>query len=239
MALDYLTEAQQRQLLKTIRSRSGHLARRDAAWVALLIETGLRIGEFAQLTVADARTALKTGWLFVPAEYRKGVQVVRKGQKQTRRFDHKVSLYQPERAALAELLLVHELMVDGQQELFDTSPLIYSRNAAPLSVRSYQARLQEWCALAGLAVHASPHTLRHTCAMNILRVSTADNPLSLVTLKLGHVNHRTALIYIEMRDQERVQAELDKVGEQRSQAGAKPRIRTKALRGLFDSRSTH
>ncbi|WP_374347720.1 tyrosine-type recombinase/integrase [Chitinimonas sp.] len=236
MALDYLTEAEQRLLLKTIRSRAGLLARRDAAWVELLIETGLRIGEFAQLTIADARAALKTGWLFVPAEYRKGVQVVARGGKATRRFDHKVGVYQRERAALTELLAVHEAMLDGQQELFDTAPLIYSRNAGPLSVRSYQARLQAWCCAADLPVHASPHTLRHTAAMNILRASTADNPLSLVTLKLGHVSARTASIYTEMRDRERVQAELDKVGEARSQAGRKARMRTTDLRRQRDAR---
>lgn len=239
MALDYLTEAEQRQLLKVVRGRSCLLARRDAAWIELLIETGLRIGEFAQLTIADARAALDTGYLFVPAETRKGVQVKRRGQKATVRLDHKVGVYAREREALRALLQVHDAMLDGQQELFDSAPLIYSRNGNPLSVRSYQDRLQGWCKEAHLAVHASPHTLRHTCAMNILRASTADNPLSLVTMKLGHVSPRTASIYTEMRDRERVQAELDKVGQARGQEGRKPRLRTSQLRQLRNDRNNH
>ena len=43
----YLTDEEQRRLWKTVRLQSGNVvARRDLAWMQLLCETGLRLGEF-------------------------------------------------------------------------------------------------------------------------------------------------------------------------------------------------
>ncbi len=225
----YLTPDEQRQLLRTVRRVNDVYARRDAAWIELLIETGLRIGEFARLTVGQARRALESGWLYIPAEDRKAVRVKRRGERVVRQHEHRVRLYMLEFDLLNELLMIHGQMAGGAA-LHDDAPLIYSRNGDPLSVRSYQSRLQCWAKEAGLAVAANPHTLRHTTAMNILRSSTADNPMSLVSLKLGHIDPRTAQIYGEMRREELAQAGLDAVAAVRQGQRSKRRLGMKALR---------
>lgn len=237
MPLDYLTEQEQRHLLKHVRSVNCPLAKRDAAWIELLIETGMRVGEFSRITLADAREALRSGWLFVPAENRKGVQVGPKDEKKTLRFDHKLKLFRVERELLQTLIELHIAALAGQLELLESSPLVYSRRCTALSVRAYQQRLEYWCDQAGMKLHASPHTLRHTCAMNIMRHSTADNPLSLVTARLGHLNKRTAEIYTEMRRAEMVQSELEAVQDRRHQRRPGKRQSLQQLRTEYQSRN--
>lgn len=237
MALDYLTENEQRQLLAHVRSVNDPLAKRDAAWIELLIETGMRIGEFSRVTLSDAIASLRTGHMFVPAEHRKGLQVGKQGSKRTKRFDHKVRLFQLERELVQTLIDLHIAALAGQLELLENSPLVFSRRGTALSVRAYQQRLQYWCEQAKLPVHASPHTLRHTCAMNILRHSTADNPMSLITARLGQINKRSAEIYVEMRRNEMVQSELQAVQEKRQQRRPGRRVSVRRLREDYNARS--
>lgn len=237
MSLDYLTETEQQQLLNHVRRVNDPLAKRDAAWIELLIETGMRITEFSRITLSDARASLRTGHLFVPAENRKGLQVGKRGTKTTKRFDHKVRLFQRERELVQTLIDVHVAALAGQLELLENSPLVFSRRGSALSVRSYQQRLQDWCQQAGLAVHASPHTLRHTCAMNILRHSTADNPMSLITARLGQINKRSAEIYVEMRRAEMIDAELEAVAEKRQQRRPGRRVSLRRLRHDYEARA--
>ena len=69
----YLTEAEQQALLRHMHlRRADALARRDGALMRLLLHTGMRLGETLGLTQAEALQALRTGWLFIPRERRKG-----------------------------------------------------------------------------------------------------------------------------------------------------------------------
>lgn len=175
----YHTQAEQKRLLATVRNINTREAKRDAAWMNLLRLAGMRIGEFSRLTIAQARLALEEGWLFIPKEHRKG-----------KRRDHSVMVTEPMRAELRRL-------IDLQREFggagADDEPLVLSARGQRMSVRSYQARYEGWARLAG--VQGSPHWMRHTLAMNIVKYSKADNPLAIVQAALGHVSIASTGIY--------------------------------------------
>lgn len=212
----YFTERQQGQLLSTIRTRAAVLARRDYAWIRLLTVTGLRIGEFSRMRLADARFALETGWIFIPAEHRKG----RAGERR----DHRLPVTQPVRECLEALVSIRtEMGGDPNPE----TPLIASRKHARMSVRAYQERMAHWCREAGLE-HASPHWLRHTRAMNILRRTTAANPLGIVQVALGHASLASTGVYTRP-SKEDLQRALEEVD------GAS-KVRPAELRKLYEQR---
>lgn len=206
----YLTEAQQAQVMATLRSRAAVLARRDCAWIALLRSTGLRIGEFARMNLSDAAFALKTGWLYIPRENRKATGGrAAEGARPARaalRQDHQVPVTRPVREALEALVAIHaEMGGPGTPD----APLVCSRKHARMSVRTYEFRMAYWCKEAGIG-HASPHWLRHTRAMNIMRRSTSANPLRLVQAALGHASIASTGIYTAVSKEE-LQAGLEAV----------------------------
>lgn len=182
----YHTEAEQELLLRTVRQFGSLEARRDAAWINLLRLSGMRIGEFSRVTVLQARLALERGWLFVPKEHRKG-----------QRHDHSIVVTEPMREALRSLLAI-------QTEAFgsgaDTEPLIYSRRGRAMSIRGYQDRYAHWCRQAG--IQGSPHWMRHTRAMNIMRRSTSNDPRGIVQAALGHTDISSSGIYTRVSKEE-------------------------------------
>lgn len=209
----YLTERQQAQLLGTLRKHAAVLARRDYAWIRLLMVTGLRVGEFSRMCLRDARFALETGWLFIPAEHRKG--------RQGERRDHRVPVTQPVRECLQALIAIHADMGGGE---YPERPLVFSRKHRLLSVRAYQERMAHWCAEAGIE-HASPHWLRHTRAMNLMRRTTAANPLGIVQAALGHASVASTGVYTRVSKEE-LQRALEEVD-------GPARVRPRHLRKLY------
>jgi integrase len=191
----YLTEAQQSKLMSTIKAHAAVLARRDYAWIALLKATGLRIGEFARMNIADAEFALKTGWLYIPKQNRKATggkaATADKPARAATRQAHQVPVTRPVREALEALCGIHTEMGGPGTP---AAPLIFSRKHRRMSIRSYEARMAAWCELAGIG-YASPHWLRHTRAMNIMRRSASSNPLGLVKAALGHASIASTGIY--------------------------------------------
>ena len=69
---EILTEDEQKRLLDVLNLYKSEVAQRDSAVVRLLLSTGMRVGECLRLSVKDAMSALKTGYLYLPKEYRKG-----------------------------------------------------------------------------------------------------------------------------------------------------------------------
>ncbi|MCB5187396.1 tyrosine-type recombinase/integrase [Methylobacillus caricis] len=177
----YLTEGEQRLLLSAPKKFSDVLAQRDYAWMSLLNLTGFRVTEFSLLTVGCAHNALKLGYVFIPREHRKG-----------KRKDHSKLVTQPVRDTLHELLNIRERM--GYINHPD-QPLVMSRNSKAMSVRSYQARVAHWAALAGLPDGVSPHWFRHTRAMNIMARTTSRDPRGIVQAELGHASIASTGIY--------------------------------------------
>lgn len=191
----YLTEAQQKHLLSTLRLQSGNLtARRDFGWIRALISSGMRIGEFSQLTVGSVLAALRTGWLFIPREHRKG-----------KRRDHEVLVTAPLREALSDLLAVRALMT-GCTTTRDDAPLVVSREGGALTVRQYEHRMRHWAEAAGITERVTPHWLRHTRAKNIMRHSTSRDPRGIVQRALCHASIASTGIYTEVDREELAEA---------------------------------
>lgn len=199
----YLTDEEQRRLLVTAKQQSGLLAQRDYAWMRLLIETGMRVNELATLTHRQAALALATGWLTVTKEQRKG-----------KRSGHEYMVTEPVRQCLVQLLhLQDELRPALCLPVEVLPPLLWGRCGVVkgkvmcehMSVRSLQARMKHWAYLSGLPAGVSPHWLRHTRGVNIIRRSRGNNPLKVVQQALGHASIASTGIYTQMSREEYAQ----------------------------------
>ncbi len=204
----YLDEGQQRQLLNAAKRCADTLAQRDYHWMSVLRDTGMRIQEFSRLTVPRVLRALQAGWLVSRKEHCKG-----------KRRANEYLVTQGLRLHLEALVRIsNELgagveLPDGQEQ-----PLVWGRDiagrACPLSVRSYQLRVKHWTAVAGLDDRISPHWLRHTRAMNIMRRSRGSNPLKVCQLALNHASLASTGVYQQL-SREEFEAELRAVDGRR------------------------
>lgn len=211
--IKYLTEEEQKRLLSTLKQFTGPTARRDDALVRLLVASGMRIGECLRLSVGDAAAAVKSGYLFIPREYRKG----RVGERR----DHEILMTNSVRLAVRDLLELRE-----GAHLNDA--LVVSRKHGVLTVRAFQQRVSYLAELAGLPAGVSPHWFRHTAAMNIMRRTTATDPLGVVKAALGHSSIRSTEVYAHAT-REKVEAALHEVD-------GKPRLRLADLRKMHEGR---
>ena len=139
---------------------------REKALILTLIRSGVRVSELINLRSDDL--------------YDRSL-IVRfgKGSK------HRVSFIAID--AEAAIKAYHESMS------FDPQYLISSESGRQLS-RQYVARIVSQVAKrARLTKHVSPHTLRHTCATNMLRDGVGVENVQKI---LGHANISTTLIYL-------------------------------------------
>lgn len=194
----YLNEREQRALLMAAKGRADPLAQRDYWWMRLMVETGARVSELASFTARQAEQALALGWLVVAPEQRKANS---KGQRK----GHSYLVTEPVRLALVELLKLQRMEATPLDAVVEP-PLIWGRQGAALSVRSYQARIALWAQAAGLQERVSPHWLRHSRGVNIIRRSRADNPLKVAQLALGHATIASTGIYTQIAREDYVQA---------------------------------
>ena len=179
----YLRESEERQLLATVRRVDCVLAKRDAAWMLLMRNTGVRVCVVAGLTVADARDALCTQYLKIRAEINKGDS------------SHRLLVTKQIATTLQELLRIRKRM--GHAEHPD-APLVMSRQLGKgLSIRSMQHRMRHWVKAAGLPVAASPHWWRHTLAKRAMAASESSNPQAVVQHLLGHKHRASTEIYTQ------------------------------------------
>lgn len=196
----YLTDEEQRRLLSVTKGQANLLAQRDYAWMRLLIETGMRVNELATTTLAQAERALATGWLVVTKEQRKG-----------KRAGHEYLVTEPVRQSLVSLVALQGELSPAHLPAPEVAPpLLWGRCgvvkgcvlAEHMSVRSFQARMKHWAYLAGLPDGVSPHWLRHTRGVNIIRRSRGNNPLKVAQLALGHASIASTGIYTQMSREE-------------------------------------
>jgi site-specific recombinase XerD len=165
---------------------------RDRAIMELLVHTGLRIGEVADLDAADVRLTQRTGEL-----------VVRHGKGDRRRV---VPLNRAARAALRTWLVDR-----GRHPMApprDRGPLWISRTGEQLSVRSITKLVTKVMAAAG--VEETAHGLRHTLATRLVRDHGRD--LALVADVLGHADVKTTRRYArsELEDRRAALEALDR-----------------------------
>lgn len=192
----YLTKDEQQALLGAAKRVHDPLAQRDYHIMGFLLRTGLRVGEFCKISIADAQQALKTGALFVPREHRKG-----------QGMDLRLPLTEEGRRHLRGLLV----MTTGAAE---RDPLVAGPNNQAITTRSIQLRVQLWAQAAGLPGKVSPHWLRHSRAMDIMRASTSTDPRGIVQRALGHATVATTGIYTEASKEDVAKA-LNEVDGQR------------------------
>lgn len=153
-------------------SRHG-LAQRNYALVQLMIQTGLRVGEVASLLIADLVLRDRSGRIRI----REG-----KGGKA-----REVPLNATARRAV-------RLYLETRGKPAADEPLCTSKHGTPVTIRSIQAVVAALARRASIKrLTVSPHTLRHTFALNYLQ----HNPGKLVELAhlLGHDSLDTTALY--------------------------------------------
>lgn len=232
----YFTESETTVLLKTVGTVNSLPARRDDAAIRALLSSGMRIGEFLQVTVAAALRALECKYLFIPSEHRKKKTVITEAGARVIADDHKVYVTEQLRKALQDLLRIHQQMaqrarLDASELDLDT-PLMMSREGiagrAGMTARAFQLRFKHWCKLAGLTPDATPHWLRHTRAMQIMRDSQAADPRGIVQAVLGHRSIQSTAVYTGV-SREEVEATLTRIDAPK----AKRRVSLTDLRRTF------
>ena len=177
--VDYLEESQMQALLNGVEPHHSRNGVRDNALLLLLYNTGARVSEIVQLKVVDLR-------LDGAAQ----VKLLGKGSK------YRASPLWPETVeALQDYLRQRRAKDPGAQQLF------LNANGSPLTrfgVRHIIGKLataakRKCPSIATKAV--SPHTIRHTTAMHLLR---SGNDINMVSYWLGHADINTTHIYIEI-----------------------------------------
>lgn len=185
----YLEEKEMQALLNAVilTSRTGV---RDKALLLLLYNTGARVGEIVALKVIDLRL-----------EGAAQVKLLGKGQKY-----RSCPLWPETVEALHDYLHQRAPQDPTAQQLF------LNANGSPLTrfgvrhiLGQYATTAKNQCpSIAAKAV--SPHTIRHTTAMHLLR---AGNDVNMFSYWLGHADINTTHIYVEI-DMEMKQRMLQK-----------------------------
>jgi len=158
--------------------------RRDHALIVLAAQAGLRISELAALTVGD--TILGAG---------AHVHTIGKGRKERR------TPLLPGTAAVLRAWI-------AERRGAPSDPLFPSSTGRPLSRDAIERRISVHVAKAAetcpslRSKHVTAHTLRHTCAMNLLQ---SGNDIAVIALWLGHEQVSTTSIYLhaDMSQKER------------------------------------
>lgn len=178
-----LTLTEEGRFRRFFKVRGDWQAKRDWAWMRALLTTGMRITEFSLLTVGEAMTAFRLGYLFVPAIKRKAEAC-----------DLTVHLVAEAAQAFHDLLA---LRAGADPE----APLVIGRNGRALGVRQYQLALKQWAELAGVDTGISPHWFRHAFAAGVVEASSSENPvfvLARLSKLLGHADSRSCMRYLTM-----------------------------------------
>lgn len=180
----YLTEDEERTLIRAIDQYRNVWARRDSAIVRLLRATGIRVGSACGLTVGDARAALREPHRLALADAH-----AKRGQ------GYSIHCTKRARQALRDLLAIHREIGLARR---DDLPLLVSRQTASsglgMTRRAVQKRFVYWREQAGL-IGLSPHWLRHTLAQRLMRNSTARDPRGVVQGQLGHRSITSSAVY--------------------------------------------
>ena len=158
--------------------------RRDHALIVLAAQTGLRISELAALTIGDITLGAGAH-----------VHTVGKGRKERR------TPLLPATVAVLRAWLAERRGAPGD-------PLFPASTGRPLSRDAIERRITLHAATAAQACpslrskHVTAHTLRHSCAMNLLQ---AGNDIAVIALWLGHEQVSTTSIYLhaDMSQKER------------------------------------
>lgn len=157
--------------LLSVTSHSSHgTKQRNYAIIQLLLQTGIRVGEMVNLEIRDLTLYDRSGEIRV---------VNAKGGK-----ERTIPLNSSARKALRNYL--------ERRNLEEGGAVFFSKQNRKMTVRAVQKVINSLASKSGIE-NMSPHTLRHTFAINYLR----SNPECLVELSalLGHESLDTTSIY--------------------------------------------
>jgi site-specific recombinase XerD len=172
--LSFLTRAETEALLAAP-DRDRWTGRRDHALLIVAIQTGLRVSELCGLCCRDVQ--LGTG---------ANLRCHGKGRRQ------RCTPLTPPTAKVLDAWM-RERAGQPEDPLFPTRRgRALSRDAVALLVDKHAASAGETCPTLHTKT-VSPHTLRHTCAMNLLH---ADVDVATIALFLGHANLRSVERYL-------------------------------------------
>ncbi len=172
--ITHLTDPEVDAVLKAP-DTSTWIGRRDRAMLQLAIESGLRVSELTGLTIAD--THLGTG---------PHVSCHGKGRK-----TRITPLTRPTTTALRAWL--------AERGCLPTDPVFPTSTGSRLTRDAFARRITHHAAAASLVCSSlrhkniTPHVLRHTAAMRLLR---AGIDTTVIALWLGHENVETTQIYL-------------------------------------------
>jgi len=189
--VDYLEENEMQALLNAIPSHS-RMGIRDKAMLLLLYNTGARVSEIVHLTLSDVRMD------GVPQ-----VTLLGKGRK---------TRICPLWSETVQYLRVYILQRHPKDP--SVQQLILDANSHPISRFGIRHVINKYAASAALACSSiaaktiTPHTIRHTTAMHLLR---AGNDVNMVSYWLGHANINTTHLYVEI-DMEMKRKMIEKAG---------------------------
>jgi site-specific recombinase XerD len=174
----YLEEPETQAVLGAV-DGSARTGLRDQALTLVLYNTGARVSEIVNLKATDLRL-----------DDAPQVKLLGKGRKQ-----RSCPLWPETAQILREYLQQRTPKEPGTEQLFlnaHGSPL--TRFGVRYIVRKYVTQAQQACpSLTGKRV--SPHTLRHTTAMHLLR---SGNEVNMVSYWLGHADINTTHVYVEI-----------------------------------------
>jgi site-specific recombinase XerD len=177
----FLSEEEYQQLLRVC---SHHP--RDAAMIEVLLQTGMRLSELAQLTLADVEIPKR---ITCDPVNTGSVRVTRKGRKtQVIPLNYKAC-----QALDAYLKIRPEV---------DHEALFVTRFKEPMSPRAIQYRVQKYFKEAGIK-GASVHTPRHTMATHHAAHGT---DLKTIQETLGHADLATTSIFVSLAKKAQRQA---------------------------------
>ncbi|MGK5089721.1 tyrosine-type recombinase/integrase [Bdellovibrionota bacterium FG-2] len=162
------------------------LGTRDRAMLYLGLTGGLRVSELVTLRLADVRFEGK----YVE------VRVIGKGRK-----ERALLLWKEVGIAIRAWLAIRGNATCPELFLSATSKPM-TRSGFEYVLRKHVRKAAAGCpSLIGKSV--SPHTLRHTCALDTLR---ATGDIRKVSLWLGHANQSTTEIYLQADPTEKIEA---------------------------------
>lgn len=172
--VSFLSRAETAALLDAP-DRSTSLGQRDHALLLVAVQTGLRVSELTGLTFADVT-------------FGRGAHVHTRGKGRKER----ITPLLPATARLLETWQRHRRAVADE-------PVFATRAGGRLSADAVEDLVDKYVAAAGPCCpslrdkRVTPHTLRHTCAMSLLRSGT---DIATIALWLGHASIKSTEVYL-------------------------------------------
>lgn len=140
---------------------------RDKAMIHLISSTGLRVSQMIGLNIRDI-------------DFEAGTIYVKDGKSRVIRLDD-------------ETIKVIKNYLAFIEDYAEDSPLFVNMYGDRLSRQGFWKILRAYAKKAGIKKNVTPHTLRHTCAINMINKGVS---LSEVQKILGHSDRSTTEIYI-------------------------------------------